>query len=65
MDDRLWDDIQRFFEQAPAALPLYEALQAAVFALDGCGPVTVKVGKTQIGFYDRCSFARRMRKFCI
>ncbi len=67
MDDRLQSDILFFFSQNPGALPLYEALQRAVLALDAFGPVAVKVSKTQIGFYNRrlfacASFARVRRK---
>ncbi len=32
MEDRLQSDILLFFDRAPDALPLYEALQAAAFA---------------------------------
>lgn len=59
MDDRIQSDILFFFEQNrhPEALPLYEAVQVAALALDEFGPVTVKVSKTQIGFYNRRLFA--------
>lgn len=56
-NDHLQSDILFFFDAAPAALPLYETLQAAVLALDRYRPVTVKVSKTQIGFYNRRLFA--------
>lgn len=66
-NEHLQTDILFFFDAAPAALPLYEALQTAVLALDAYGPVRVKVSKTQIGFYNRrlfacASFARVRRK---
>ena len=57
MNDRLQSDILFFFNARPDALPLYEAVQAAALALDEFGPVTVKVSKTQISFYNRRLFA--------
>ena len=57
LDDRTQSDILFFFEAQPEALPLYEAVQAAVLALDEFGPVRIKVSKTQIGFYNRRLFA--------
>ena len=59
MDDRLQSDILFFFEQNghPEALPLYEAVQAAALVMDDFGPVTIKVSKTQISFYNRRLFA--------
>ena len=57
MDDRTQSDILFFFDARPDALPLYEAVQAAALECDAFGPVRVKVGKTQIGFYNRRLFA--------
>ena len=59
MDDRLQSDILFFFERNghPEALPLYEAVQAAALELVDFGPVSIKVSKTQIGFYNRRLFA--------
>ena len=60
--------ILHFFNQMPAALPLYEQFERRIFAeLEG---VTVKVQKTQISFVNRhlfacVSFARvRKKKDC-
>lgn len=60
--------ILHFFNQMPAALPLYEQFERRIFAeLEG---VTVKVQKTQIAFVNRhlfacVSFARvRKKKDC-
>lgn len=48
-------DVFFFFEQKPAALPLYEAFEQRVLAeLDG---VRVRVQKTQISFSNRHNFA--------
>ena len=60
--------ILHFFNQMPAALPLYEQFERRILAeLEG---VTVKVQKTQISFVNRhlfacVSFARvRKKKDC-
>lgn len=48
-------DILLFFDKDPAALPLYEALEAQIFQqIEG---VQVRVQKTQISFYNRHLFA--------
>ena len=44
-----------FFNEKPAALPLYEAFAARL--LSEIGNVTVKVQKTQISFSNRHNFA--------
>ncbi len=65
---RMDEAILHFFNQMPAALPLYEQFERRIFAeLEG---VTVKVQKTQISFVNRhlfacVSFARvRKKKDC-
>ncbi len=67
-DIRMDEAILHFFNQMPAALPLYEQFERRIFAeLEG---VTVKVQKTQISFVNRhlfacVSFARvRKKKDC-
>ena len=67
-DIRMDEAILHFFNQMPAALPLYEQIERRIFAeLEG---VTVKVQKTQISFVNRhlfacVSFARvRKKKDC-
>ncbi len=67
-DIRMDEAILHFFNQMPAALPLYEQFERRIFAeLEG---VTVKVQKTQIAFVNRhlfacVSFARvRKKKDC-
>ena len=67
-DIRVDEAILHFFNQMPAALPLYEQFERRIFAeLEG---VTVKVQKTQISFVNRhlfacVSFARvRKKKDC-
>ena len=44
-----------FFNEKPAALPLYEAFAQRLFA--EIGDVTVKVQKTQISFSNKYNFA--------
>ena len=44
-----------FFNEKPAALPLYEAFAKRLFA--EIGDVTVKVQKTQISFSNKYNFA--------
>ena len=44
-----------FFDEKPAALPLYEAFAKRLLA--GIDDVTVKVRKTQISFSNRYNFA--------
>ncbi len=67
-DIRMDEAILHFFNQMPAALPLYEQFERRILAeLEG---VTVKVQKTQISFVNRhlfacVSFARvRKKKDC-
>ena len=48
-------DVLRFFEDAPRALPLYEALEKQVLA--AFDEVHIKVQKTQITFANRHNFA--------
>ena len=67
-DIRMDEAILHFFNQMPAALPLYEQFERRILAeLEG---VTVKVQKTQIAFVNRhlfacVSFARvRKKKDC-
>jgi len=67
-DIRMDEAILHFFNQMPAALPLYEQFERRIFAeLEG---VTVKVQKKQISFVNRhlfacVSFARvRKKKDC-
>ena len=48
-------DILAFLAKRPQALPLYEALEEKIFALDP--DTTVKVSKTQISFSARRMFA--------
>ncbi len=44
-----------FFQKAPAALPLYAALEERV--LSAFDPVRIQVKATQISFFNRCMFA--------
>ena len=44
-----------FFNEKPAALPLYEAFAQRLFA--EVGDVTIKVQKTQISFSNKYNFA--------
>ena len=54
-DIRMDEAILHFFNQMPAALPLYEQFERRILAeLEG---VTVKVQKTQISFVNRHLFA--------
>ena len=61
-------DTLLFFDQQPAALPLYEALEARILA--EIQPVRIKAQKSQISFYNKhmfacVSFARvRKKKDC-
>ena len=48
-------DVLFFFNEKPAAIPLYEAFAKRVLA--GIENVTVKVQKTQISFSNRHNFA--------
>ena len=47
-------DTLLFFDQQPAALPLYEALEARILA--EIQPVRIKAQKSQISFYNRHLF---------
>lgn len=44
-----------FFEKHQAALPLYETFEQRV--QEKLGPVGIRVGKTQISFFNRYNFA--------
>ena len=48
-------DALRFFDGKPEELALYEALEARIFS--EVGNVRLKVGKSQISFYNRHLFA--------
>ena len=48
------DDLLFFFNEKPAALPLYEAFEQRLLAK--IGEVTVKVQKTQISFSNKHNF---------
>ena len=48
-------DALRFFDGKPEELALYEALEARIFS--EAGNVRLKVGKSQISFYNRHLFA--------
>lgn len=48
-------DILRVFEQMPAAISLYEAVESRILAL--FADVRIKVSKTQVGFANRYGFA--------
>ena len=48
------DDVLFFFNEKPAALPLYEAFEQRLLAK--IGEVTVKVQKTQISFSNKHNF---------
>ena len=54
MSDSISDLIASFFTGYEAARPLFDALQSAIAAL---GPVELRVGKSQISFRRRVTFA--------
>lgn len=49
------EDVLRFFDKKPEALPLYEAFEHKV--LSEISSVSIKVQKTQIAFSNRHNFA--------
>jgi len=54
MSDPTDDSVVAFFTGYEAAQPLFEALRLAI---DGLGPVTLRVGQSQISFRRRIAFA--------